>query len=607
MWFKKKKKVQNSGIKLLWQYLKPYTKQLIIVVLALLVSSSSVLIVSQSVRYMIDSGIAKHSSTSLNMAMLYLILLIILLAFGTACRTHFVTVIGEKVVADIRRALHSHILKLAPNYFEENKTGTIISMLTTDLGTIYTIVSGTLSIAMRNIVMLLGSISLLFIYSIKLTLVVFFMIPCVLVPIIVLARRARAMSKKLQDCMAEITAESENTLHNLKIIQAYGREDLSIGQFESKLQKELDTALKRSASRAILVTTVMILSFFGVIGVLWVGGNMVIDGEMSPGELSSFLLLTVLCAASAGALSDVIQNINKVFGIAERISEFLNISPQISENLNAIDLPKYTDSSILADTTINENNSIQDQTLIEFRDVTFYYPSKLHRPAVKNLNFTLPPGKIIAVVGLSGAGKSTIIQLLLRFYDVTLGGIYINGANIKDVKLHNLRTHFAYVSQDAYIFSDTIFANIAYGNPTATYDDVLKAAKAAAAWQFINTLPEGLDTFVGENGVRLSGGQKQRISIARAIVHNPNVLILDEATSALDSHNENKVRLGLKQLMKNRSALVIAHRLSTVMGADSIIVMHKGAIVEQGKHDELLRYNGHYANLLYSGELGTSE
>ena len=337
MWFKKKKKVQNSGIKLLWQYLKPYTKQLIIVVLALLVSSSSVLIVSQSVRYMIDSGIAKHSSTSLNMAMLYLILLIILLAFGTACRTHFVTVIGEKVVADIRRALHSHILKLAPNYFEENKTGTIISMLTTDLGTIYTIVSGTLSIAMRNIVMLLGSISLLFIYSIKLTLVVFFMIPCVLVPIIVLARRARAMSKKLQDCMAEITAESENTLHNLKIIQAYGREDLSIGQFESKLQKELDTALKRSASRAILVTTVMILSFFGVIGVLWVGGNMVIDGEMSPGELSSFLLLTVLCAASAGALSDVIQNINKVFGIAERISEFLNISPQISENLNAID------------------------------------------------------------------------------------------------------------------------------------------------------------------------------------------------------------------------------------------------------------------------------
>ena len=604
MWFRKKEKTRNSGLRSLWHYLKPYSKQLVIVVLALLVSSSSVLIVSQSVRYMIDSGISRHNSTSLNMAMLYLILLIILLAFGTACRTHFVTVIGEKVVADIRRALHSHILKLAPNYFEENKTGAILSMLTTDLGTIYAIVSGTLSVAMRNVVMLFGSISLLFIYSVKLTIVVFCMIPCVLVPIVVLARRARSMSKRLQDCMADITAESENTLHNLKIIQAYGREDLAVEQFESKLQKELDTALRRSVSRSILVTAVMILSFLGVIGVLWIGGNMVIEGEMSPGELSSFLLLTVLCAASAGALSDVVQNINKVFGIAERISEFLAISPQISENIGAIDMPQYSDVGNADDSTTNGNSNTQDQTIIEFRDVTFYYPSKRHRPAVKNLNFTLLPGKVVAVVGLSGAGKSTIIQLLLRFYDVTIGGVYINGANIKDIKLHSLRTHFAYVSQDAYIFSDTIFANIAYGNPTATHKDVLQASKAAAAWQFINTLPEGLDTFVGENGVRLSGGQKQRISIARAIIHNPKVLILDEATSALDSHNENKVRSGLKQLMHGRSALVIAHRLSTVMGADNIIVMHKGQLVEQGRHDELLRHNGHYANLLYSGELG---
>jgi ATP-binding cassette subfamily B protein len=404
-------------------------------------------------------------------------------------------------------------------------------------------------------------------------------IPVIIIPIIFLGRITKKLSKTSQEKLGELTAISEETIYNFKTIQAYVQEEKERMKFKQKLQETINISLARIKMRSLLTFFVISGIFTSIIFILWIGGQNVITNKITPGELSSFIYLAVLCAASMGSLSEVINNFHKSAGVWDRIKNFLDIIPEIQ------------------DKNITEIQSQHSDNQIIMTDVIFYYPSKPNQPALHNLNIIFPQNKITALVGESGAGKSTIIQLLLRFYDIQKGKIYYNGQDIHHMTLQELRNNFAYVSQDTAIFSDTIYNNIIYGKPDATLDQVIDAAKKAAAFDFINLLPEKFNTFVGEKGVRLSGGQKQRIAIARAILKDPSVLLLDEATSSLDIENEMLVQEGINNLIQSRTSIIIAHRLSTIRSADKIICLKNGQVCEEGTHEKLLALQGYYFQL----------
>ncbi|MDB2414546.1 ABC transporter transmembrane domain-containing protein [Rickettsiales bacterium] len=572
-------KADIANLKALRSYLAPHKLYIFGAVFALLITSGSVLGIGKGLGYLIDNGLHGGNSSMLNHALITLLAITMLLAIGTFARYYLVTITGEKVVAHIRRDIYNHIISLSPEFFEKTKTGELLSRITTDTTLLQVVIGSSVSVALRNVILLIGALSLLVISSPKLAIIVLFMVPVVIVPIIFLGKKLRKLSRISQEKVAKLSSHVEETLYGIKTVQAFAREKLEKKHFANHVNESLDAAQKRTFLRAIL-TAIVILFVFSSIGfVLWVGGKSVMDGDMTAGTLSSFIFYAIVVAGATGAISEVVGDLQRAAGAAERLMELLSTKTKVPESKNPQNLPDIVKGEI------------------EFKDVTFSYPSLKNSPSLKDINLKVYSGQNVALVGPSGAGKTTIFEILLRFYDIDKGSISIDGIPINNLRFSNLRDLFALVPQDPVIFSGTAYENILFGRPDATEEQIFEAAKAAAAYDFISNLPKGFSTYLGEKGVRLSGGQKQRIAIARAFLKDPKILLLDEATSALDAESEKLIQEAFERLMKNRTTLVIAHRLATIQKADKIIVLDEGKICEEGNHKDLIKKKGLYSRL----------
>ncbi|MBL0318795.1 MAG: ATP-binding cassette domain-containing protein [Alphaproteobacteria bacterium] len=566
--------------------MKPYQWQLVVVFIALIFTSSSVLAMGWGIRNLVDAGLTQGDRASLNEATLLLFVITISLAFFTFVRFFLITYVGEHVIADIRKDVFNHLIHMSPEFFETTASGDILSRLTTDSTLLQTVIGGSLSIAMRNILMVIGGIFQLIMTSPKLTGFTLLIVPVVIACIIIVGKRARGLSKLTQEKISHMSSLTEEVIHGIRTVQAFNREAYEEKLFGVQVADTLSTAIRRVAVRGSLTAMVITLVFGSIVAALWVGGHDVLNGTLSSGSLVSFLFYSVVVASAIGALSEVASDVSKAGGAAERIFDLLKIKSKVNDPEQPMALPTSITGSI------------------QFSDVCFSYPSRPDTLALNHITLAIRPGEKIAFVGESGAGKSTIFQLLMRFYDMKSGVIAIDTIPINQLTLHDLRSLISIVPQDPIIFTGTVADNIRYGNPNATLEELKEAALAASALDFIQALPQGFDTHLGEKGIRLSGGQKQRLAISRSILKNPKILLLDEATSALDAENEKKVQQALTRLMENRTTLIIAHRFSTVQKADRIVVMDQGKIDSIGTHHELLKEEGIYhrlANLQLQG------
>ncbi|MBC7944706.1 MAG: ATP-binding cassette domain-containing protein [Burkholderiales bacterium] len=560
-------------------FVKPYRLQVGLAVVALTVAAGSVLAIGQGLRYVVDRGFGDANPALLNNALIGLLAVVCVLAAATYSRFSLVSWIGERVTADIRRAVFSHLLKLSPGFFEVTRTGEVISRLTNDTTLLEVVIGSSASFALRNLLLLIGGLIMLAITSPKLTLLVVVGVPLTVAPILLFGRRVRKLSRASQDKVAQVSAHIDEALHEIRTIQAYGHETHDAAKFSLRVEEAFATAIDRVRQRALL-TAMVILLVFGAVGViLWIGGHDVLAGRISGGELSAFVFYAVLVAAAVGAISEVIGDLQRAAGAAERLLELLATEPEIKAPAQPQPLPTPARGEV------------------RFDNVTFFYPSRPETPALGRFSLRAAPGEKVALVGPSGAGKTTVFQLLLRFYDPQTGVVSLDGVDLKTANPHQVRERIALVPQDAVIFAGNIWDNVRYGRPQASDDEVREACRAAYAMEFLERLPEGFDTFLGERGVRLSGGQRSRIAIARAILSDRPVLLLDEATSALDAESERMVQAALARLMHGRTTLVIAHRLATVQNADRIAVIDHGRIVAVGSHAELIAQDGLYARL----------
>ena len=560
-------------------FLFPYKKQIAIALVALVVTAGLTLGLVQYVRIIVDSGFVAGSTTSLNTAVVGFIVVAVLQAVGTFTRFYWVSWLGERVTADIRKAVFNHIIDLHPGYFEANLSGEISSRITTDTTLIQSVVGSSASIALRNILMLVGGVVLLFITNPRLTSVVLICIPLVIGPIMYFGRKVRRLSRTSQDEVANVGAYVGESIQQIKTVQAFNHQQHDDQLFAAQVEKAFKVALSRIWMRSVLIAVVTTLVFGALGAMIWVGGQDVISGRMSAGELTAFVAYAVLVASAVGAISQVISELQRAAGALERLMELLEAENEITAPEN----PKHLDGEF--------------KGLLEIDTLKFCYATRPDSPALDGVTLTVQPGENVALVGPSGAGKSTLFDLILRFYDPQSGEIRLDGVKISDLDPVELRSHIAIVSQQPTMFTGTVWDNIRYGRPEATDEEVHKAAEAAFASDFIHKLPEGYDSHLGESGIRLSGGQRQRIAIARAILKDPEILLLDEATSALDAESEQKVQLALEQLMANRTSLVIAHRLATVMNVDRIVVLDTGKLIDQGTHRDLLLSCPLYAKL----------
>jgi ATP-binding cassette subfamily B protein len=533
------------------------------------------------VGHVIDQAVATGDKDRLDSTLFYFSLITVVLAVATGLRFFFISSTGEYVIRDIRRDLYFKILELSPSFYEDNKTGDILSRLNTDTTLLQSVIGSTSSVLMRNIIMLLGSVIMLAISSIKLTMMIIIAIPIVLTPIMIMSKRLKKIAKLYQDSVANLASNSEESLLFIKVIQAYVQENKHKKEFEDDLNVVIKTGVIRILFRAMLVMIVIGLAFGGIGFVMWIGGRDVLEGRMSGGQLSTFIFLSLIAATTTMSITEAFGEVQKATGASKRIIEFLNIEPSIEDKEVTKKLPSARYRSLV------------------FSNVSFSYVKD--KPVLKGISFEAKAGKVLAIIGESGVGKSTIFQLILRFYDVNSGKVLIDNIDIRDISISELRDNFGYVSQDSAIFSTSAYDNIIYGNPNATYDEVVAASKAASAYDFIMQLPRGFDTFLGEKGAKLSGGQKQRIAIARAILKDPKILLLDEATSSLDQKNELIIQNALEKLTANRTTIIIAHRISTIIKADEIILIKNGLIVAQGTHSELMEeskeYQSYFTNM----------
>lgn len=573
--------------------LRPYKARVAAAVASLLFTAMATLAIGQGLSLLIDQGLSGGDGASLDRALLFLLVLGIAVASGSYIRFYLMTWLGERVVADLRNRVFEKIVQLDQSFFEITKVGEILSRLTTDTTLLQNIVGSSLSLALRNTIIIVGGLTMMIFTNPKLAAVSLLLVPIVVVPVLIIGRRVRRLSRESQDRVADVGAFAEESLNAIHTVQAYTQERRNIDRFAREVRNAFTTALVRARLRSTLTATVTIVVFFGIGAVLWVGGNDVLSGRISGGELGAFLFYAVMVSLSAGIVSEVFGELQRAAGATERLIELLETEPLIRAPSTPIPI---------ASTPANN----PDHGRVSLEDVTFHYPSRPATPAIRNFSLVAAPGETVALVGPSGAGKSSIFQLLLRFYDPADGVIRLNGVDIGRTDPVALRRELALVPQEPFIFGDTAFANIQYGDPDATEAAVQEAAKKAMADDFIRAMPDGYDSFLGERGVRLSGGQKQRISLARAILRNPTVLLLDEATSALDAENERLVQEALARLMKGRTTLVIAHRLATVVKADRIAVMNQGRIEAVGTHTELLTSSHTYKRfaLLQFGEDG---
>ncbi|MEZ5562236.1 MAG: ABC transporter transmembrane domain-containing protein [Gammaproteobacteria bacterium] len=560
-------------------FLKPYKGMLWLSLVVLLVASGLMLSLPVAARYVIDQGLASKQSGMVNLYFVGFAVLIVLFCAMAALRLYLVSWVGERVVADVRDAVYRHVIRMDAIFFEETRTGEVLSRLTADTTLVQSITGTSLSMVLRSIIQLPGALVMLAITNLKLMGLIVILIPAVLLPVITIGRKVRRLSRASQDRIADTSAMASESLDAVQIVQAFTAETAVADRFRAIVEQSYDTAIERTRVRSIMSFITFCCVFGGITFVVWMGARSVLAGEITYGQLGQFVLYALFAATSAGTLTEMWGEVQRASGATERLIELLNAQPHVRAPASPQLLPR------------------PGRGEIRFENVCFNYPSRPERRALSGINLDIRPGERIAFVGPSGAGKSTTFQVLLRFYDPQQGRILIDGVDIAQADPRDVRERIAVVPQETVIFGDTALGNIRFGRPGATDEEIREAARLAVADEFIRDLPQGYDTYVGERGTRLSGGQRQRMAIARAILKNPSILLLDEATSSLDAENERLLQKALDRLMQGRTTIIIAHRLATVLKADRIVVINQGRIIDIGTHDELVQRDPLYARL----------
>ncbi|WP_116367993.1 ABC transporter transmembrane domain-containing protein [Parahaliea mediterranea] len=570
---------QRSPLLALVGFLRPYRGRVVGAACALIFTAGATLALGRGIQVLIDRGFGGGTSADLSAAITLLLSIAGAMALGTFARFYLVSWLGERVSADLRTAVFNNLITLHPGYFETNRSGEIMSRLTTDTSLLQTIIGSSLSMALRSSLTLTGALVMMFITNLKLSLIIAVSVPAVLTPILLFGRRVRSLSNKSQDSIASVGSYAGEIIQHIKVVQSYTQEAFESRAFSGEVERAFDIARRRIRQRALLIVAAIAMMFGGLAAMLWTGGQDVISGRMSPGELGAFVFYAIMVGTGFATISEVWGELQRAAGAAERLLELLGTRSDILEQPDPA-----------AATAVNAACMALD-------NVRFCYPARPAQAALDGFSLDIPAGRSLALVGPSGAGKSTVFELLQRFYDPQAGRITLDGRDIRDLSLHDLRAHIALVPQQPALFTGDVRYNIAYGRPQASGEEVFAAARAAHAHDFIQQLPEGYASHLGEQGVRLSGGQRQRIAIARAILNDPDILLLDEATSALDTESEHQVQQALEELMRGRTTVIIAHRLSTILHADRIAVMDNGRVVAAGTHDSLLRDSPLYARL----------
>lgn len=572
--------MRSVSLRPLWRCLAPYRVVCGGALLALLVTACATLALGYGIRMLVDEGIGRGDMSALGRTLLVFMGLIIVVAAGSSTRFYLVSWLGERVVSDLRRAVFGHLLYMHPGFFEANHVSQIQSRVTADTTVLQTVIGSSVSIALRNFLILVGALIMLMVTDMGLSLMAAISAPLIVLPIVLMGRRIRGLSRQSQDAVAGVGGRLSEALQQIKVVQAYTSEAMEQQRFAHSAELAFNTAVRRIRQRSLLVAVAILLVFGAISGMLWVGGSLVISGAMTPGQLAAFMFYALMIGVSVGAISEVFGDLQRAAGATERLMELLQTPADLRDAPHPVPLPAGGSARI------------------SIENLTFSYASRPQQPALVNLTCTVQEGETVALVGASGAGKSTLFDLLLRFHDPQQGCIRLGDTDIRHLRVSELRRQYALVPQEMRLFAGSIADNIRYGTPGADDAAVRDAAQAAFADDFISELAQGYDTQVGEFGARLSGGQKQRIAIARAMLRAPQIFLLDEVTSALDAESEHMVRCALDSLMAGRTALIIAHRMSTAMSADRILLMNRGQLIAEGSHEYLLRHSETYSRLV---------